>query len=114
MYLTAGLHRSMQRHPDKIATVTGRRRQTYRALVDRVAEAVFAEMAALTPIFSAMNYPALDTHHGLQWPCDSAHPQGSPILHQQGFPIGRARLLPLSQVPVAELPDAQLFPHLLQ
>lgn len=71
------------------------------------AEAVFAEMAALTPIFSAMNYPALDAHHGLQWPCDSAHPQGSPILHQQGFPIGRARLLPLSQVEPAEVADAE-------
>jgi long-chain acyl-CoA synthetase len=42
MYLTAGLHRSMQRHPDKIATVTGRRRQTYRALVDRVARTASA------------------------------------------------------------------------
>jgi long-chain acyl-CoA synthetase len=37
MYLTAGLHRSLQRHPDKIATVTGTRRQTYRQMVDRVA-----------------------------------------------------------------------------
>jgi len=83
------------------------RRMGYADMAWRDAEAVFAEMAALTPIFSAMNYPALDAHHGLQWPCDSAHPQGSPILHQQGFPIGRARLLPLSQVDVAELPDAE-------
>ncbi len=37
MYLTAGLHRSLQRHPDKIATVTGTRRQSYCQLVDRVA-----------------------------------------------------------------------------
>ncbi len=42
MYLTAGLHRSMQRHPDKIATVTGTRRQTYRQLVDRVARTASA------------------------------------------------------------------------
>jgi acyl-CoA synthetase (AMP-forming)/AMP-acid ligase II len=42
MYLTAGLHRSMQRHPDKIATVTGHRRQTYRQLVDRVARTASA------------------------------------------------------------------------
>ena len=42
MYLTAGLHRSMQRHPDKIATVTGSRRQTYRQLVDRVARTASA------------------------------------------------------------------------
>ena len=37
MYVTAGLHRSLQRHPDKIATVHGNRRQSYRQLVDRVA-----------------------------------------------------------------------------
>lgn len=42
MYLTAGLHRSMQKHPDKIATVTGTRRQTYRQLVDRVARTASA------------------------------------------------------------------------
>ena len=37
MYLTAGLHRSLQKHPDKTATVTGARRQTFRQLADRVA-----------------------------------------------------------------------------
>jgi long-chain acyl-CoA synthetase len=42
MHLTAGLHRSMQRHPDKIATVTASRRQTYRQLVDRVAHTASA------------------------------------------------------------------------
>ena len=42
MYLTAGLHRSMQKHPDKIATVTGARRQTYRQLVNRVARTASA------------------------------------------------------------------------
>jgi long-chain acyl-CoA synthetase len=42
MYLTAGLHRSMQRHPDKIATISGTRRQTYRQLVYRVARTASA------------------------------------------------------------------------
>lgn len=42
MHLIAGLHRSLQRHPDKIATVTGRRRQTYWQLVDRVARTASA------------------------------------------------------------------------
>lgn len=37
MHLTAGLHRSLQRHPDKLATVTGGRRQTFRQFADRVA-----------------------------------------------------------------------------
>lgn len=37
MYLTAGLHRSLQRHPDKTATVDGHRRQTFGQLAARVA-----------------------------------------------------------------------------
>ncbi|MDP2000678.1 MAG: long-chain fatty acid--CoA ligase [Rhodoferax sp.] len=36
MYLTAGLHRSLQRHPDKTATVDGLRRQTFSQLASRV------------------------------------------------------------------------------
>lgn len=71
------------------------------------AETIFAEMAGLTPSFSAMSYPALDAHHGLHWPCDAAHPQGSPLLHTQGFPRGKGRLLPVSQVDPDECPDAE-------
>ena len=71
------------------------------------AEAVFAEMAGLTPIYSAIGYPALDAQHGLQWPCDAAHPQGTAILHEQSFPLGRGRLLPVSQVAPDECPDAE-------
>jgi long-chain acyl-CoA synthetase len=42
MYLTSGLHRSLQRHPEKIATVSGDRRQTYAAMTDRVARTASA------------------------------------------------------------------------
>lgn len=42
MYLTAGLHRSLQRHPEKIATVHGDRRQTYWQLANRVARTASA------------------------------------------------------------------------
>ena len=71
------------------------------------AEAVFDEMAAVAPIFSAMNYAELDARHGLHWPCTAEHPQGSPLLHAQSFPLGTARLIPVSQVEPAECPDAQ-------
>ncbi|WP_395764305.1 formate dehydrogenase subunit alpha [Stutzerimonas balearica] len=71
------------------------------------AAAVFAEMAALTPCFSAMSHARLERPGGLQWPCDAAHPEGSPILHVQSFPRGRAQLLPVSQVEPDECPDAE-------
>lgn len=70
-------------------------------------EAVFDEMADLTPIFAAMSYPALEANHGLQWPCDAQHPNGTSYLYAERFTRGRARLLPVSYVPPAECPDAQ-------
>ena len=37
MYLTQGLHRALQNHPDKTATIFGERRQSFQQLADRVA-----------------------------------------------------------------------------
>ena len=45
MHLTSGLHRSVQKHPDKTATVTGQRRQTFRQLAQRVAQTAGALQA---------------------------------------------------------------------
>ncbi|WP_428472921.1 formate dehydrogenase subunit alpha [Photobacterium indicum] len=75
-------------------------------------EAVFDEMASLTPSYQGMNYQKLDRNHGLQWPCNANAPQGTAILHQQQFPIGRARLTPVHYVPIDE-PADELFPLLL-
>jgi formate dehydrogenase major subunit len=53
-----------------------------------------------------MSYARLDEHGGLQWPCpDVSHP-GTPILHTERFPRGRARLLPVVDTLPAELPDS--------
>lgn len=68
-------------------------------------ETVFDEMAALTPDYSGMSYAKIDSHHGLQWPCNKQNPQGTAILHQQDFPIGRARLLPVHPVDIDEPAD---------
>ena len=70
------------------------------------AEAVFDEIAALTPIYSAMSYARLG-HRGLQWPCDAEHPDGSPVLHSVRFPLGRGRLIPVDHHGPAEVPDAE-------
>jgi long-chain acyl-CoA synthetase len=45
MYLTAGLHRTLQRNSDLTATVFGPRRQSYSALVDRVSRSASALQA---------------------------------------------------------------------
>ncbi len=71
------------------------------------AEAVFDEMAALTPIYSEMTYPRLEVHDGLQWPCDAVHPLGTAILHTERFTRGRALLIPVRHQPPIEQPDGE-------
>jgi formate dehydrogenase major subunit/formate dehydrogenase alpha subunit len=74
-------------------------------------EAVFREMAGLTPSYAGMDYGRLGLA-GLQWPCpDSGHP-GTPVLHTAGFPRGRALLAPAGHTPAAEEPDDD-FPFVL-
>jgi formate dehydrogenase alpha subunit len=72
----------------------------------RTAEDIFAEMAGLTPAYAGMTYARLDEPGGLQWPCpDAGHP-GTPVLHRDGFPRGRGRLVVVTDTPPAERPDA--------
>lgn len=75
-------------------------------------EAVFDEMASLTPSYQGMSYSHLQQTHGLQWPCNQSAPEGTAILHQTTFPIGKARLIPVHQIAVDEPPDDQ-YPLIL-
>lgn len=75
-------------------------------------EAVFQEMAQLTPSYSAMNYPKMDRHNGLQWPCSPEAPDGTPVLHSKTFPIGKAHLIPVHPIEIDEDTDSE-YPLLL-
>lgn len=75
-------------------------------------EEVFNEIVSVTPIYSHMSYPRLDESRGLQWPCNTHHPDGSPVLHERSFPIGKAHLIPVHNLPTAELPDSE-YPYYL-
>ncbi len=71
------------------------------------AEDVFGEMVGLTPTYAGISYERLATPGGLQWPCPASSHPGTAVLHRDGFPPrGRAHLLPVVDVPPAELPDA--------
>jgi formate dehydrogenase major subunit len=69
------------------------------------AQAIFDELTALTPIYSAMNYPRLEASHGLQWPCNEQHPVGTALLHAERFTRGKGRLIPVDHSDPAEMPD---------
>jgi formate dehydrogenase alpha subunit len=75
-------------------------------------EEVFNEMASLTPDYQAMTYQKISDNSGLQWPCTFDAPEGTSILHQQSFPIGRARFICVNHVDIDE-PIDDLFPLLL-
>lgn len=75
-------------------------------------EEVFNEMASLTPDYQAMTYQKINDNSGLQWPCTFDAPEGTSILHQQSFPIGRARFICVNHVDIDE-PIDDLFPLLL-
>lgn len=70
------------------------------------AERIFAEIASLTPSYAGMSYERLERLGGLQWPCPHAAHPGTPVLHRDGFPRGRARLVRVRNTLPAELPDA--------
>lgn len=75
-------------------------------------EELFDEMAAITPAYQGMNYAKLDKNYGLQWPCNDDAPEGTAVLHEKEFPIGRARLTPVKYIPIDESTDSD-FPLLL-
>jgi formate dehydrogenase alpha subunit len=74
------------------------------ALPWRTSRDVFAEMAALTPIYGGISWERLE-HGGLQWPCPTADHPGTPILHEGRFARGRGRLIRVGDTLPAELPD---------
>ncbi len=74
-------------------------------------EAIFAEMAGLTPQYAGITYDRLE-RGGIQWPCPTVDHPGTPVLHIGKFTRGKGLFCPLEYRPPAELPDDQ-FPFLL-
>lgn len=75
------------------------------------AEAVFAELASLTPQYAGMSHDRLEAG-GLQWPCPSAEHPGTQILHAGKFARGLGLFSPVEYKPPAEEPD-EAYPLIL-
>jgi formate dehydrogenase major subunit len=50
--------------------------------------AIMDEIAALTPTFAGVSYDKLDELGSVQWPCNAAAPEGTPVMHVGGFVRG--------------------------
>ena len=63
---------------------------------------IMGEIARLTPSFAGVSHARLETEGSLQWPVNEAHPDGSPIMHEDGFVRGKGRFVVTDYVPTDE------------
>jgi formate dehydrogenase major subunit len=75
------------------------------------AEAIFDEIAAVTPSYAGMDYRRLDKG-GIQWPCPTKDHPGTKYLHKDKFSRGKGLFHAIDWIPPAELPDDD-YPFLL-
>jgi len=73
---------------------------------------IMAEIAATTPSFANVDYALLDERGSVQWPCDGHAPEGSPIMHVDGFVRGKGRFMTTEYVATDERTGPR-FPLLL-
>ncbi|MBB4612919.1 formate dehydrogenase subunit alpha [Novosphingobium taihuense] len=73
---------------------------------------IMDEIARLTPTFTGVNYKRLDAEGSLQWPVNDKAPDGSPIMHIEGFVRGKGKFVVTDYVPTDERTGPR-FPLLL-
>ena len=73
---------------------------------------IMAEIAATTPGFANVTYDMLEERGSVQWPCNDNAPEGSPVMHVDGFVRGKGRFIRTAYVPTDERTGPR-FPLLL-
>ncbi|HQR52443.1 MAG TPA: formate dehydrogenase subunit alpha [Burkholderiales bacterium] len=63
---------------------------------------IMDEIARLTPTFAGVSYAKLDALGSIQWPCNDAHPAGTPTMHIDEFVRGKGHFLVTEYVPTEE------------
>ena len=73
---------------------------------------VMDEIARLTPTFAGVSYELLDKVGSVQWPCNTAAPLGTPVMHTDSFVRGKGNFIITEYVPTDEKVGPR-FPLLL-
>jgi formate dehydrogenase major subunit len=73
---------------------------------------IMDEIARLTPTFTGVSYEKLDALGSIQWPCNANAPEGTPVMHMNGFVRGLGRFMITEYVPTDEKVGPR-FPLLL-
>jgi formate dehydrogenase major subunit len=63
---------------------------------------IMDEIAALTPTFHGVSYRKLEEAGSLQWPCNEAAPEGTPMMHVERFVNGAGKFMLTEYVPTLE------------
>ncbi|EXL03189.1 formate dehydrogenase subunit alpha [Aquamicrobium defluvii] len=73
---------------------------------------IMDEIAATTPSFANVSFDLIDEMGSVQWPCNDKAPQGTPIMHVDGFVRGKGRFIRTEYVATDEKTGPR-FPLLL-
>ncbi len=73
---------------------------------------IMDEIARLTPTFSGVSFKYLEEVGSVQWPCNEKAPEGTPIMHINGFVRGKGKFVITEYVPTDERVGPR-FPLLL-
>ena len=73
---------------------------------------IMDEIALLTPSFAGVNYALLEEKGSVQWPCNAAAPDGTPLMHVDAFVRGKGRFINTEYVATDERTGPR-FPLLL-
>ncbi|MFE3838259.1 formate dehydrogenase subunit alpha [Pseudogemmobacter sonorensis] len=73
---------------------------------------IMDEIAMTTPSFAGVSYERLDRLGSVQWPCNDKAPEGTPMMHVDGFVRGKGRFIRTAYVATDERTGPR-FPLLL-
>ncbi|MEO8099172.1 MAG: formate dehydrogenase subunit alpha [Acidobacteriota bacterium] len=73
---------------------------------------IMDEIARLTPTFAGVSYAKLDEMGSIQWPCNDAAPEGTPVMHIDKFVRGKGNFVITEFVPTEERTTGK-FPLIL-
>ena len=76
------------------------------------ASEIMDEVASLTPTFAGVSFAKLDRVGSVQWPCNDAAPEGTPVMHRETFVRGKGLFVRTEYQPTEEKANRK-FPLLL-
>jgi formate dehydrogenase major subunit len=73
---------------------------------------IMDEIALTTPSFAGVSYEKLETMGSVQWPCNEKAPEGTPLMHVDGFVRGKGKFINTEYIATDERTGPR-FPLLL-